>query len=107
MSSRDELPVVCSLEQEALSGRKSAWRDLTRGALLGTEETETGVRLRFAGSPEAGSELRRLAELEAVCCAFAKWSVREDSEGLVLVLSSTGDGVAAARAMVEGLSARE
>jgi hypothetical protein len=63
------------------------------------QPTADGVRIEFTPGEEILDELRRLAELEAECCAFARWLVREDDGVIVLDVRSEGEGAAAVRAM--------
>ena len=97
--------IACSLEQTDLAGRRTAWRELARNALLETRQLDSGVRLVFAASAETERALRDLAALERECCGFAAWSVQRSGDELALEVTSSGEGIAAVRAMMGELGA--
>jgi hypothetical protein len=92
--------VACSLGLADLAMRRARWRRLVRQAALAVASTGRGLQIEFRGEPGVESELRELTELERGCCAFADWSLRADSDRLVLeVVGCTDEGVASVRAM--------
>jgi len=102
MEKQTEVPVACSLTQADRVERGKRWRQLAAQAPPEVAATERGLRLTFRGEPGVDEELRELAALERVCCAFADWTVTA-ADGQV-VLDVEGDGaeaVAAVRAMFE------
>ena len=90
-----ELPVIaCSLPAEQLPARRRRWQALP---LAERTETADGVRLTFRAEPGVERELRKLAELERECCGFAKFQVSTSGARILLVVTSSGDGVTAVR----------
>ena len=93
-----ELPVIaCSLTAEQLPERRRRWRALTEQSLAGRTAIPEGVRLTFRAMPGVEQELQALAELERRCCAFATFEVSTSGGYVRLEVTSTGDGVVAAR----------
>ena len=89
--------IACSLDQPALTDRRSRWVALG-DQLLAIELTGRGQRLVF----EAGArpELEALAELERECCAFALWTVHPENGRAVLdVAGDSPEAVAAVQGM--------
>jgi len=94
------LPVACSLDPADLRGRERRWAALVDAAGTGRAATTDGVALTFRGGPQAERELRELVAVERECCAWARWEVRADGDGgLVMHASTTGDGVAVLQSM--------
>jgi hypothetical protein len=81
-------PIACTLGPRDLAAQQSRWRALTIEA---REETSDGIRIAFA--PDVERELHELVAVENECCAWARWTV----EGTELTVSSSGEGIAAAR----------
>jgi hypothetical protein len=92
--------IACTLTSDDLAIQAGAWRRLRDASQLGLDETGDGIRLRFRTDPGVEDELRRLVAIENVCCSWAAWSVQADADqAAVLVISSSGEGVEAARAL--------
>ena len=92
--------VACSLDASDFGRRVSRWQALAAQADPRLSRTDRGLRVSFAGEPGVGDELAELAALERDCCAFATWSVSEDSGRLVLDVSAVDDeGVLSVQAM--------
>src|SRR3989442_15747630 len=97
---RERALIACSLEQADLADRRDRWLQLSRRARVGVLTTENGLRLIFHRGPSVEGELRRLAELEGKCCAFAEWSVTtRDEEVMLDVTAASDEGIAAGQAM--------
>ena len=94
-----ELPVACTLGAPDLRERRLEWEALLSGALLRIARTPEGVVLDLRNQPDGEREVRRLALLEAECCAFASWQVRADGDGLSLEVTAEPDAVPAVHAM--------
>jgi hypothetical protein len=96
--------IACSLEEADLADRRDRWRQLGERAGVDVLTSENGLRLLFRAAPGVEGELRRLAELEQACCAFADWSVRDPGEEVVLdVTADSDEGIAAVQAMFNKL----
>jgi hypothetical protein len=89
MAETSPAPVACTLGAGDLAGRLARWQAVAARAAGQRSVTGHGVRLSFTAGPGVAAELRDLAALEADCCAFATWTVREHN-GQVLV-DVTGD----------------
>ena len=99
----DDAVVACSLDKDEMTQRGARWRDLG-GALVERTPSERGQRLVFRREAGVEDELRKLAELEQECCAFADWAVSADDREVVLDVSGSSDeGVAAVQAMFRSL----
>jgi hypothetical protein len=85
--------IACTLTRNDLAERRARWQALAARSLVGIDETETGLRLRFAGER---SELEALAALERDCCSFATWTI----DGTTLAIDGgSPEAVAAVRGM--------
>ncbi|HLX49075.1 MAG TPA: hypothetical protein VKS82_12150 [Streptosporangiaceae bacterium] len=99
-SNRGSQVVACSLGQAELAQRGARWAAVMARADGQVSPTETGMRLTFAADQGISGELRELVELERQCCAFATWSVHENSEQFVVDIgANTAEGIAAVQAM--------
>ena len=94
-----ELPIACSLEPEGREERRRAWQRLIEEALLDKEVTPSGVRLVFSRAAEVERHLEDLVELERQCCAFARWTVMQDPDYIVLRVDGDAQGAAAIQAL--------
>jgi hypothetical protein len=93
--------VACSLDGADMAKRRWRWSRLRARAGRGRTVTESGLCLRFADESGVERELRRLAELERACCAFAGWEVGRRDGDLVLDIGATSpEGRAAVRTML-------
>lgn len=97
----NDLPIACTLGSAELPARRREWEELCAGALESIEQTADGVRLSFRPVGDAEGEIRRLAALEAQCCAFADWTVRRGPAGPVLEVTAGSDGVTAVHALFQ------
>jgi hypothetical protein len=96
--------VACSLTAADQSVRRQRWLDLGAQSGVVVRPTERGLELAFGAANGVEDELRELAELERVCCAFADWEVWTDPGRVVLDVSGKGpEGVAAVQAMFGAL----
>ena len=75
-----EVPVACTLDREAFEGRLHEFDALFTSALVGREETDDGIRFRFANREGIEAQVRDLAARELQCCSFFRFtiSVRAD-----------------------------
>jgi hypothetical protein len=98
--------IACTLGDDDRVSRQQRWLAVASRGLLAAETTDRGLRLAFAAGPRVRDELRRLAELERECCAFAAWTVEERHDRVVLDVSALSDeGVPAVQGMFRPLRA--
>jgi hypothetical protein len=100
----EDVPVACSLNTSDLADRMNRWAALTNDAKPVVVKTETGLRLAFSQKPGVADELTELTELERACCAFASWSVWQDTDSVVLEISaSSEEGITAVHGLFTSL----
>jgi hypothetical protein len=97
MTQKEPLPVACTLGAGDLASRVARWRAVAARAAGERSTTEHGIRLSFATAPGVAAELHELAALERDCCAFATWTVHEDTDRILIDVS--GDTPEAATAV--------
>jgi hypothetical protein len=103
---RESAPIACSLEQADLAERQDEWLRLAGHAHVEVHTTKDGLRLRFHRRPDVEREVRRLAQLERQCCAFADWNVQTANDQVTLdVTAATEEGIAAVQALFGALRA--
>src|SRR5690242_12325622 len=103
---RDDV-VACSLNPQELDDRRREWERLAESALQGRTLTDGGQQLVFRCDDEVEETLRRLAQQERECCAFADWKIDVSDGTVVLDVSSRSDeGVAAVQAMFSRFASR-
>ena len=90
-------PASCSLSGSEYVERRDMWERLNERALREQRTTPEGMELDYA--PDAETELRELARLEANCCSFAEWSVASDGGELRLRVTAPPDSVASVQAL--------
>jgi hypothetical protein len=95
----DEPVIACTLGAANLAAQGRRWIELRRRAETGQFPTRAGKRIHFRADDGVAAELEQLVEIENECCAWADWSVEQRAGEVVVEVRSTGDGVAAARAM--------
>lgn len=91
MSGADEsgLPMACTLGQADLASRLAAIRDLSARWLVNEEAGERSLTLKYRS--EAFEELSRLVVLERDCCAFLKFDLSHDPQGVELRIEAPTD----------------
>lgn len=82
-------PIACTLSQDGLRDRETAWMKLLGSGLVTRDIVPGGIRLSAARS--AAAALLELIELERDCCAWIHFEV---SGGAVATLTADGDGEA-------------
>ena len=97
-----ELPIACSLDAGALSGRLAEMADIGRAALVGAERDGTRATLRFRDGEDIRARLAAIVAAEARCCAFLDMTLHTGEDGLVLAI---GAPAGAAPALDELVSA--
>jgi hypothetical protein len=92
-------PVACTLTSKDLATQRERWLQLAQHAFLDRVETENGLRLSFRADSSVGDELAQLVDVERECCAWADWLIEQGAGRITVVVSSTGEGVAALHGM--------
>jgi hypothetical protein len=85
--------IACTLTSNDLARQAERWQALP---LVERRETDDGLRITFARDPGVEEELHALVAVENDCCRWAQWNVED---GVVLVATSSGDGVAVLHGM--------
>ena len=91
MSDERGLPIACSLTASEMSDRSREFADLARRALLTSERTVGGLRLRYRWSEAVEEEVLDLVRREQQCCPFFRFHVSDDREGLLLEVTAPVD----------------
>jgi hypothetical protein len=99
-STQDQLPVACSLDAAQFRSQSDRWERLLADAAVQRVETGDGLRVRFRADAKTVDELQQLVAVENGCCAWASWTVAPGEGCAEVVVSSTGDGIAALHAML-------
>lgn len=95
----ETIPVACTLNAADLAAQAGRWEQVMARTLTERTEITDGVRLGFRDEPGVEDELRQLADAESRCCPWATWTVRKATHEVVLVVRSTGAGIATLHAM--------
>ena len=85
--------VACTLGSGQLATQVERWTKLYAEAGLERLTTDDGLRVSFRSDPTVEDELRALVAVEGECCRWASWSVDARADGLILEISSTGNGI--------------
>lgn len=100
MSPPDEVRVVaCTLTTADLASQSARWERVRTASGIERVESADGIRLRFRADAGVTDELRALAAVENDCCSWATWTVTTPGTEVVVLATSTGDGITALHAM--------
>jgi len=80
------LPIACTLTPGDLRERLALIRQLTAEALLGHERQGLVLALRY--TPAAIDRVRAMVASEQHCCAFLKFEVREQPDGVHVTITA-------------------
>ena len=85
----DELPIACTLTEDALRDRK---RSLARVAARSTKTTKVanGFRLEFPAGPDTLMNIIAVVDAERQCCRFLRFMVTVESNLGPVSLELTG-----------------
>jgi hypothetical protein len=92
-------PIACTLDPAGFQTQSDRWTQVLARAAIERVETEHGIRIRLRAEPGVEEELRQLVGVESRCCAWASWTLDAGGDGLVLRVTSTGDGIAVIRSI--------
>ena len=77
-SSRQELPLACTLDAAGQAERAEEIRELCDRSLLGRRVEKELLELRFR--PDAEAQVRDLVARERECCAFLDFEIEQGDE---------------------------
>lgn len=86
MQTTEDKPIACTLDSETLGPRLAEIRALTATSLLTHELAGRVLHLRYGR--EAALQLRRIVELEQVCCAFLDFELCESPADVYLTITA-------------------
>ena len=69
----NELPIVCTLNADALAARREDLLAVLRERCERLERTPSGCRLQFAASSETLHAIARIVDAERQCCQFLEF----------------------------------
>lgn len=81
-----ETPVACTIDPKTMGPRLAWIRQVTERSLL--THRRDGRTLRLVYRADAAEELRRVVELERVCCAFLDFALATTASEVVLTITS-------------------
>jgi hypothetical protein len=90
--------LVCSLTAADYRDREKAWLKVGNFASA-SAAIPGGLRFTFASAPGVGDSLKELVRLEAECCSWMTFAMRESPD--VISLSITSDNEAGERGVRE------
>jgi hypothetical protein len=97
---QDQLEIACSLTGAELADRGAAWSQVIAHWGLARRALPDRVRLTFQPASGVLPTLQQLVELEAACCPWMRFDLR-DEDPVVLDVTADGDGLAAVRLTFE------
>ncbi|MBA3372550.1 MAG: hypothetical protein H0T98_03380 [Euzebyaceae bacterium] len=89
-----DIPVACTLNQDEMADRRALWQRIDAD-VVERRRLDGRFEVVYAPTPEVERLLPLLVDAESVCCAFARWQLIRNLEGVVLAVSGPSDGVAA------------
>jgi hypothetical protein len=89
---KEDTPIACSLEADALSARLEAMAQLGAKSLTSREADGERWQLRFRADPSTRRQLARIVAAEAECCPFLELSLSEVDDLLLLSIAAPGYG---------------
>ncbi len=85
----EEIPIICTLNDEEFRKREREVLDAIKASVLATEETDEGYSFRFASNDASFAALNEFIVLERRCCPFLdfKMTVPRGDADILLELS--------------------
>jgi hypothetical protein len=99
MTSSERTPIVCTLTASDFKDRLAWINELSRDALQSYERRDLVLDLKYA--PEAGERVREMVRKEQNCCAFLRFELRDEPQGLRLTITAPAEARAAADMLFE------
>lgn len=85
--------IACTLTVSEHNDVSAAWQTLFRTSLVARDLVSGGLRLTV--TPGAEMELRRLVEIESICCSWITFQF----DGTSVTMTAAGDGEQSIQAM--------
>jgi hypothetical protein len=85
------LPIACSLDAAALSGRLDEIAALGRDALIDVDRAPERAVLRFVADATVRDRVVAIADAESRCCGFLTLRVSDEPEAIVLTIDAPAD----------------
>lgn len=95
MQAAESAPIACTLDAGAMGTRLADIGRLTREHLR--FHRLDGLTLYLAYGERAADEVRRLVDLERACCAFLKFDLRMQTDGVELSITAPEEAADSAR----------
>lgn len=84
-----DIPIACSLTATELQDRQQAWRKI--GAYSrGSQEIAGGLSFAFTSAPGVFESLGELVRLEAECCPWMSFTVKDSAPVITLWVTALG-----------------
>jgi hypothetical protein len=96
-----ELPIACTLHANDTGERLARWRALSARGAPSVEREADVLVVAYPAGQSVAEELEVLAAAERQCCSFAEWEVEQDTDRVILRISSHPDGLAAIAALFD------
>lgn len=97
-------PIACTLSAGDYKDRITSIADLNRDALRGHHREDLRLELTYAST--ARERVREMVQREQECCAFLTFDLREDADGIRLVIIAPDDAREAAAVLFEEFTMR-
>lgn len=86
-STREPIPIACTLDAQSMVGRADEWRAFVRSSVTAIEIEDTSVRLVLHDSDAALVAAASLGAREKSCCAFFGVDIEIRADELALRFS--------------------
>ena len=105
MTATQSEPIACTLPSGEFSERMVWIADLNRASLL--QHHHQDLRLELVYARDATAQVHDLVRREQQCCAFLTFTIREDADGVRLLIEAPESARAAATELFEQFRAKE
>jgi hypothetical protein len=85
-----DIPIACTLSSSELARRQAELRTGVLAAAVAVEPLPSGLRWRFAASPEIVTRLASLVEAERQCCGYLRFRLDAEPGLAGVTLEVTG-----------------
>jgi hypothetical protein len=85
-----DLPIVCTLDPDALKARRAGLLSRVARLSVATDEISEGYRFEFAARPETLSLIAEMIDAERHCCRFLRFVLTVEQDFGPLRLEVTG-----------------
>lgn len=87
--SMEQLPAACTPGSGAGRDRLQRWRALDASHLIARTRAREELVVRYRADARSRRELRKLVDIERVCCAFLTWIISDHTDTLTLHIRGT------------------